>query len=86
MNVKRNVVIAVPGTAVYMGTLLEGNCNGDKGVNTLDFLIMKASWLKAVGNPAYDARADFNRDGVVNTIDFLLMKANWLKSSPAMIL
>jgi hypothetical protein len=82
INVKRGVVIALPSTAVFMGTLLEGNANNDLAVDVSDFKIVKNAWLKAAGDPGYDARADFNRDGVVDVTDFKLLKGNWLKSSP----
>jgi len=37
MNVKRDVVISTPSTALDMGTLLEGNANDDIIINISDF-------------------------------------------------
>jgi hypothetical protein len=82
LNVKRDVVITSPTTAVDMGTLLEGNANDDQVVDMFDLDDVAASWLQSEGDASYDAGADFDRNENVNLCDFALMAANWLKSSP----
>ncbi|MBT9165954.1 MAG: hypothetical protein DDT25_00617 [Chloroflexi bacterium] len=85
MNLKRNVVISLPGTAVDMGTLLEGNANDDKIINISDFGILALSFMKTEGYEAFDERADFDRNGIVNISDFGLLAVNFMKTSPVEI-
>jgi chitodextrinase len=82
MNVKRDVVVSGPSTAVDMGNLLEGNANGDGIINISDFGILAVSYMKTEGQPGYDARADFDRNGIVNISDFGLLAVNYMKMSP----
>jgi parallel beta-helix repeat protein len=82
MNVKRNVVISGPSTAVYMGTLLEGNANDDGIINISDFGILAVAYMKTEGEPRYDARADFDRNGIINISDFGLLAVNYMEMSP----
>lgn len=81
-NVKRGVLISSPSTQVNMGTLLEGDANGDHLVNIQDFGILAKSYGKSTGTPDYDARADFNRDTIVSISDFGLLAANYGKVCP----
>ena len=82
INVKRDVVISTPSTAVDMGTLLEGNANDDIIINISDFGILAVAYMKMDGEPGYDARADFDRNGIINISDFGLLAVNFLKMSP----
>jgi hypothetical protein len=82
INVRRNVTISLPSTSVNMGTLLEGNANNDTIVNISDFGILAVSFGKMVGQPGYDARADFDRNGIINISDFGLLAVNFTKMSP----
>ena len=82
INVKRNVVISTPSTAVDMGTLLEGNANDDIIINISDFGILAVSYMKMEGEPGYDARADFDRNGIINISDFGLLAVNYMIMSP----
>jgi len=82
INVKRNVVISTPSTAVDMGTLLEGNANDNIIINISDFGILAVSYMKMEGEPGYDARADFDRNGIINISDFGLLAVNYMKISP----
>lgn len=43
--------------------------DGDGRINCADLAIVKASFGKKTGQPAFDARADVNKDGVVNVLD-----------------
>jgi hypothetical protein len=81
-NVKRGVVVSLPGTSVDMGTLLEGNANHDNTVDLDDCVILSAAWLASKEQPQYDIRTDFDRNGLINAADLSLLAANWLKTSP----
>jgi len=82
INVRRDVVIAGPSTAVDMGTLLEGNANDDPIINISDFGILAVSYMCAEGQPCYDCRADFDCNGITNISDFGLLAVNYMKISP----
>jgi hypothetical protein len=70
-------------TPLELGLLRAGDCNNDNVVNTVDFNILKATLGKALGDPGYDARADFTNDNVVNITDYNLLKINFgLSGSP----
>jgi glutamine amidotransferase PdxT len=73
--------LTIPGgggtTQVEMGLLLEGDANNDNCVQVVDFSITKNTFGKSIGQPGYDARADFTGDDVVNTLDFNLLKGNF---------
>ncbi len=60
---------------VSAATLLVGDLNGDKIINSIDWSVMNSKWFTP------DATADLNKDGLVNTIDWSLMNDNWLKTS-----
>lgn len=79
ISVRRNVDV---GPAVDMGTLLEGNANGDHIINMIDFSILAGSFMKTQGDQTFDKRADFDRNGIVNMIDVSLLAANFMKKSP----
>ena len=81
-NVKRNVQISHPGTAVNMGTLLEGNAENDTTINLTDFSILALTWPMNQGDPGFDSRADFDRNETIHILDFLLLCTNWLENSP----
>ena len=82
INVKRNVVISTPSTAVNMGTLLEGNANNDGIINISDFGILAVSYMCTIGEPCYDCRADFDCNGIINISDFGLLAVNYMQMSP----
>src|SRR3989344_283273 len=56
------------------GSILKGDLNNDKIVNSLDWSIMNGRWF------TNDTAADLNIDGIVNSLDFSIMNGNWLKS------
>jgi hypothetical protein len=84
-NVKRDVVIATPSTAVDMGTLLEGNANDDNTISSQDFGILAVAYGKGVGEPGYEAGTDFDRSGRINIADFGLLASNYGKNAPVEI-
>jgi hypothetical protein len=65
------------------GLMRAGDANNDNVANSADFIIMKDTFAKALGDPGYDARADFSNDNVVNTNDFSLLKSNFGQSGYA---
>jgi hypothetical protein len=72
-----NLTLSGPGTAVEMGLMLAGDCNNNNIVSVTDFNLMKVTFGRGAGDPAYDSHADFNRDALVNVLDFNLMKGNF---------
>lgn len=66
-----------PSTHIEMGLMRVGDANNDNVINSLDFVIMRNSFGRAIGDPGYDERADFDGDQVVNITDFTLMKRNF---------
>ncbi|MEK7353283.1 MAG: hypothetical protein AABZ77_02110, partial [Chloroflexota bacterium] len=87
LNVKRNVVILSPSTAVNMGTLLEGNAKEDtltnaSIINIFDFGVLSGGWNKLSTDVGFDSQADFDRNGIVNIFDFGLLSGNWNKVAP----
>jgi len=81
-NKKAGVEIALPSTAVNMGTLLEGNANNDININIADFGFLVSSYNKSFGQSGYNAMADFDNSLSVNIADFGLLVANYNKSAP----
>jgi len=84
-NVKRNVLISHPGTAVNLGTLLEGNADDNTKIDLIDFSILAQSWSANLGDPGFDSRADFDRNGSIDLLDLYLEVSNWLMVSPVEI-
>jgi hypothetical protein len=54
-------------------TMIAVDVNGDGVVNCADVAIVKASFGKKTGQPAFDPRADVNKDGVVNVLDLAMV-------------
>jgi hypothetical protein len=48
---------------------LFGDANGDRGVDTLDYFLMRSAFGAPVGAPAGDWRLDSNGDGIVDNAD-----------------
>ncbi|HKP52938.1 MAG TPA: dockerin type I domain-containing protein [Chloroflexia bacterium] len=64
-------------TELEIGQLRVGDANNDNRVSALDAGILKSTLGKRLGDPGYDARADFNGDEVVGPQDQALMQANF---------
>lgn len=47
-----------------------------------DFGILAVPFTKTEGEPAYDARANFDRNGIMNISDFGLLAVNYTETSP----
>ena len=60
-----------------MGTLLEGDSDGDNCIRGDDFSILLASYWKREGEPGFDERADYDENGWVNAADFSLLRTNY---------
>jgi hypothetical protein len=56
---------------------LPGDANDDGILNAYDLGILAKAWGTLVGEPLYDARADFNGDGKINIIDHIILRAHW---------
>ncbi len=75
-NVKRNVLL--DGTSVIdMGTLREGDADGDNRVRASDFALLRAAYFTQAGDSAFDARADFDEDRRIRSSDFALLRGNY---------
>jgi hypothetical protein len=70
-------VIGDPFISVEMGLMKAGDVNNDNSVNVADFVLLRATFGKALGDPGYDARADFNGDNAITTADFTVLKSNF---------
>ncbi|MBC7261063.1 MAG: hypothetical protein H5T63_03535, partial [Chloroflexi bacterium] len=81
-NIRRNYVLAVGMNEVQMGELKEGDANNSDRVDSSDFLLLRSSYLKSIGQPGYNPNTDFNEDGIVNSSDFLLLRWNYFRSGP----
>jgi hypothetical protein len=67
-------------SAIDLGTLPEGDADGNNVVNLTDFSTLAATFGKQAGGAGYDGRADFNGDGIVNLTDFSLLASNFGKA------
>ncbi len=65
---------------VEMGLMRVGDANDDNIISTTDFNILKGTFGKGLGDPGYDARADFSNDDAVNIADVNLLKINFGQS------
>ena len=62
---------------VYMDEMRAGDCNDDNVVNISDFVILKNTFGKQVGDLSYDDRANFDGNLVVNAVDFNIFRMNY---------
>ncbi|OEU83132.1 MAG: hypothetical protein BA873_03065 [Desulfobulbaceae bacterium C00003063] len=85
MNIRRNVEITALSTSVSMGTLQEGDANGDGIINIADFGILVTSFMKSKGDESFDSKTDFDCNGIINIADFGLLAGNYMKASPVEI-
>jgi hypothetical protein len=75
-NVRRSVVITGT-TTLALGTLHEGDANGDNTVNILDFARLRGSYFLSRGAPGFDPATDFDENGTVNILDFALLRGSY---------
>jgi outer membrane protein assembly factor BamB len=54
-----------------------GDANDDSILNAYDLGILAKAWGTRVGQPLYDARADFNGDETIDALDHDILKAYW---------
>jgi len=78
-NVKRNVLIDGSAT-INMGTLLEGDADGDNRVRASDFALLRAAYFTQEGDLGFDPRTDFDEDNRVRSSDFALLRSNYFAS------
>jgi hypothetical protein len=76
-NLGSLILTGSPSTNVEMGLMMAGDANNDNIVSVGDFNIMKPTFGMAIGDPGYDARADFTGDQTVNISDFNLLRQNF---------
>lgn len=63
-----------------MGMMRAGDANDDNVISALDFDVLKPTFGRGIGDPAYDDRADFDGDNRVSVSDFNLLKINFGQS------
>lgn len=56
---------------------LFGDMNGNRVVNTIDYLAFRQSYGKSELDPEFNAMFDYNGDGVVNTVDYLAFRQRY---------
>jgi hypothetical protein len=72
-----SVILAGASRTSFEGSLLlTGDCDNNNVVSTPDFIIVRNSMARTVGEPGYDDRADLSGDGIVNGVDFALIQAH----------
>jgi hypothetical protein len=64
-------------TSSEMGNMLVGDANEDNVIDVIDYSVLRSTFGRSVGDPNYDARADFNDDGTVDVTDYSLLRANF---------
>jgi|GEM_PF-5712918 len=58
-------------------SLSAGDADNDNYIGTDDYTILNAAFDTSIGDPGWDARADFNGDGTISTDDYLLLNNNF---------
>lgn len=70
--------ITITGGMDYVDfSLTNGDCNGDNGIDEIDYAMLSNAWYQAEGDPAYNANADLNGDGGVDEIDYAVLSNAW---------
>jgi hypothetical protein len=59
---------------------LFGDINGDRAVNSSDFLAFRLAFLESSGSPNFVPGFDGNGDGVIDAADLLAFRLNFLKT------
>lgn len=78
-NVKRKVVVSSAVT-IDMGTLREGDADGDNRVRSADFALLRAAYFTTAGSPGFDPRTDFDEDKRIRSSDFALLRSNYFET------
>ena len=62
---------------IEIGVMKTGDCTNDNAVSARDYIAVKNSFGKSIGQQGYDPRADFTGDQAVNALDFTLLKGTF---------
>ena len=81
-NVRRAVTIAPGENAVDMGTLREGDVNGDGRVFLTDVGLFVGSYTFGCGDAGYNPNADLNNNCEVFLTDVGIFVGNYTRESP----
>ncbi len=68
--------------SVDMDVLVSGDADDSGAINMTDFGIWKTALGATIGDPNWDARADFNLSDTINMTDFGMWKINLSEMSP----
>jgi hypothetical protein len=80
-NRKANVTVP-SGSQIAFGTLLEGDASDNDRIAGEDFSILATAYGTSLGQPGWDARADFNGDNTITGADFSLLATNYGRQGP----
>ncbi len=58
---------------------LYGDINGDRVLDTVDFIAFRSAYRRSLGNPAYREEFDFNDDGVIDQNDYIQFRNLYTK-------
>lgn len=72
-----NQTISAGTNNLNLGTFIQGDLNGDDGVNIIDFSLINAAFGSTEGEANYNPLADLNCDGGVNIIDVSVLNASF---------
>lgn len=72
-----NQVMSAGTNNISLGSFVQGDLNGDNGVNIIDFSLLNAAFGSMEGAPNYNPLADINCDGGVNIIDISILNASF---------
>ena len=80
MNLVEGVTVGTGMAPVTVGSLVQGDINGDNTVNDLDYSAMVMCFGYAVGDtiaPALTVNCDLNNDGYISALDYSVMIMNF---------
>ncbi len=84
-NLKRNVLLTGGANTLDLGTLREGDANGDNRVNVADFTLLRNAYFSEEGQANFDPRTDFDEDNRINVRDFALLRGNYFAEGDVVI-
>jgi hypothetical protein len=85
-NLRAGVLLPLAGgAALNMGTLIEGDANGDNDVNISDLVLLANAYGASQGDAGFSGQTDFNADGTVGISDLVLLANNYGRSGPNLV-
>ena len=75
----QNVSITTGGASGLSAALVDGDVNGDNGIDLADLVAISKAWRTKPGNPLWNPNADLNGDVSIDIADWLIVSKNWRK-------